>query len=168
MKSMKGQAALEFMMTYGWAILVVLAAIGALSYFGILDPSRFTPDTCMASSGFSCDGKPVGASDNVVFTVSNGAGFDITLDNVKSLVLGPSLISAGCTTPNVKIADRGNTSTGTNTYILRDGGSATINVSNCTGFKNLNIIKGDLTFNYTNAKSALPETVKIAVVAKPK
>ena len=35
----KGQAAMEFLMTYGWAILVVLVVIGALAYFGILSPT---------------------------------------------------------------------------------------------------------------------------------
>jgi len=39
----KSQAALEFLMTYGWAILVVLIAIGALAYFGVLSPARFLP-----------------------------------------------------------------------------------------------------------------------------
>lgn len=28
-------------MTYGWAILVVLAAIAALAYFGVLSPDKF-------------------------------------------------------------------------------------------------------------------------------
>jgi hypothetical protein len=42
----KGQAAMEFLMTYGWAILVVLAAIGALAYFGVLSPSKLVPDKC--------------------------------------------------------------------------------------------------------------------------
>lgn len=50
----KGQAAMEFLMTYGWAILVVLAAVGALAYFGILNPSRFLPDTCNMGSGIGC------------------------------------------------------------------------------------------------------------------
>jgi uncharacterized protein (UPF0333 family) len=50
----KGQAAMEFLMTYGWAILVVLAAIGALAYFGVLSPDRFMPSKCMISGGFSC------------------------------------------------------------------------------------------------------------------
>lgn len=40
----KGQAAMEFLMTYGWAILIVLAAIGALAYCGILSPDRFLPE----------------------------------------------------------------------------------------------------------------------------
>jgi len=33
----------EFMMTYGWAISVVLAACGALAYFGVFDSERFIP-----------------------------------------------------------------------------------------------------------------------------
>jgi uncharacterized protein (UPF0333 family) len=34
----KSQAAMEFLMTYGWAIIVVLVAISALAYFGVLSP----------------------------------------------------------------------------------------------------------------------------------
>ncbi len=53
----KGQAAMEFLMTYGWAILVVLIAIGALAYFGVLSPERFLPEKCVIStgSGLYCD-----------------------------------------------------------------------------------------------------------------
>ena len=47
-KHKKSQAAMEFLMTYGWAILVVLAAIAALAYFGVLNPElsphiKFSP-----------------------------------------------------------------------------------------------------------------------------
>jgi len=34
----KGQVAFEFLMTYGWAIIVVLVVVGALAYFGVLSP----------------------------------------------------------------------------------------------------------------------------------
>jgi uncharacterized protein (UPF0333 family) len=37
MVNKKNQVATEFLMTYGWAILVVLVCIGALAYFGIFD-----------------------------------------------------------------------------------------------------------------------------------
>ena len=47
----RGQAAMEFLMTYGWAILVVLVAIGALAYFGVLNPDRFLPEKCVISTG---------------------------------------------------------------------------------------------------------------------
>lgn len=47
----KAQAAMEFLMTYGWAILVVLVAIGALAYFGVLNPDTMLPEKCIISSG---------------------------------------------------------------------------------------------------------------------
>ncbi len=50
----RAQAALEFLVTYGWAILVVLVMIGALAYFGVIDAKRFIPQKCMVSQGFSC------------------------------------------------------------------------------------------------------------------
>lgn len=37
-------AVMDFMMTYGWVILVVLSAIGGLAYFGVLSTDRFYPD----------------------------------------------------------------------------------------------------------------------------
>lgn len=43
----KVQVAMEFFMAYGWAILVVLAAIGAFFYFNVLDIDaldKFRPD----------------------------------------------------------------------------------------------------------------------------
>ena len=32
---------IDFLMTYGWAVLVILAAIGALWFFGILSADMF-------------------------------------------------------------------------------------------------------------------------------
>ncbi len=34
----------EFLMTYGWAILVAICALGALFYFGVLSPDKFVDD----------------------------------------------------------------------------------------------------------------------------
>lgn len=37
----KGQPAIEFLMTYGWAILCAIIAIGVLAYFGVFNPHKF-------------------------------------------------------------------------------------------------------------------------------
>jgi hypothetical protein len=50
----KAQGALEFLMTYGWAFLVILIMIGALAYFGVLNPSRFLPDRCDFGTQLLC------------------------------------------------------------------------------------------------------------------
>ena len=50
----RAQAAIEFMMTYGWAFMVVLVTIGALAYFGVLNPDRFVPDRCTFQQEIQC------------------------------------------------------------------------------------------------------------------
>lgn len=50
----KSQAALEFLATYGWAFLVILIMIGALAYFGILNPSKILPNRCNFGAEFQC------------------------------------------------------------------------------------------------------------------
>ncbi|MFT4309863.1 MAG: hypothetical protein ACMXYL_05245 [Candidatus Woesearchaeota archaeon] len=62
-KRRRGQAALEFLMTYSWAILVVIIVIGALAYFGVLDPSNLIPERCVLEAGMDC----------VAFTATEGA-----------------------------------------------------------------------------------------------
>ncbi len=52
----KGQAAMEFLMTYGWAILVVVAAIAVLAASGILNLSGFLPEKCQFPVEMSCVG----------------------------------------------------------------------------------------------------------------
>lgn len=77
----KSQAALEFIMTYGWAILVVLVAIGALAYFGVLSPDKFLPAKCTLSAGLACtDHKATATALDVVFR--NSFGYDITVTSV--------------------------------------------------------------------------------------
>ena len=77
----RGQAAMEFLMTYGWAIVVVLAAIGALAYFGVLSPQKLLPDRTTFTA-------PIPNVDNAVITLAgntvqiafkNNKGVDITL-----------------------------------------------------------------------------------------
>ena len=73
----RAQAAMEFLMTYGWAILVVLAAIGALAYFGVLSPDRLLPSKCTLSPGFDF-GDCKAATDGLRVSLYNGLGSDTT------------------------------------------------------------------------------------------
>lgn len=83
MTNRRSQAALEFIMTYGWAILVVLVAIGALAYFGVLSPDKFLPAKCTLQSGIACvDHKATATS--LTISVRNSLGYDVTVDSVKA------------------------------------------------------------------------------------
>ncbi|MFH1376138.1 MAG: hypothetical protein ABIH25_00725 [Candidatus Woesearchaeota archaeon] len=81
----RGQAAMEFLMSYGWAILVVLVAISALAYFGVLDPNNSLPETCILFPGLGCDDYKVD-SNGVTLVITNGLGKD--LESFSITVLG--------------------------------------------------------------------------------
>ena len=96
----KSQAALEFLMTYGWAILVVLIVISALAYFGVLNPQRMLPSRCTMPTGFSCmDYVAHQSTDDVVLKVVNGMGSAIIIDDLDLTSTGthPSCTSAAVT-----------------------------------------------------------------------
>src|SRR3989344_3309999 len=52
MNNKRAQSAMEYLMTYGWAILVVLIALGALFYLGVFNPR--TSNSCVASAPITC------------------------------------------------------------------------------------------------------------------
>ena len=81
----RGQAAVEFLMTYGWVLLVILLAVMALAYFGILSPGDQLPETCLFFPGLGCDSFRVN-EDGVALYISNGGGRDYI--NVSITVLG--------------------------------------------------------------------------------
>lgn len=87
----KGQAAMEFLMTYGWAILVVLIAIGALAYFGVLSPDKFLPEKCVITTGsglfcsnFNVDTGTTAADGTVTLQVKNSLADQVVITGATS------------------------------------------------------------------------------------
>ncbi len=78
----KGQAALEFLMTYGWAFLVILIVIGAFVYFDVLNPAGLVPARCSFPAGFSCSEFGVSESNGVQFVMVNRQGYSVQIENV--------------------------------------------------------------------------------------
>lgn len=140
----KGQAAMEFLMTYGWAILVVLAAIGALAYFGVLSPDRFLPEKCTLPAGIACvDFRYSGTA--IEMAIQNGAGFDMS--GVTATVNG-----TGC-----NAANSGGSATLTNgqsdTYVITCAPSS-------------GKFKGDVSFDYTNQQTGMAHSKIGEIIVK--
>ena len=93
--SRKSQAALEFLTTYGWAFLVILIMIAALSYFGILSPSKLLPDRCNFGPELSCTDYGIG-SDGAKVRLRNNIGQSIIVD---SFAVSSEKTSLSCTSP---------------------------------------------------------------------
>ena len=45
---------MEYLMTYGWAILVIIIVIAVLFYIGVLNPRNVTPTSCTFPPGLTC------------------------------------------------------------------------------------------------------------------
>ncbi len=140
----KSQAALEFIMTYGWAILVVLVAIGALAYFGVLSPDRFLPERCTLPAGVSClDQAAYSSIQEIDVNIKNSLGVDITSITVDI---------AGCTSSF-------------STPSLKNGASVTAAPTSCTltaGQK----YSGQINFTYTNPDTGISHKLQGTLIMK--
>ncbi len=122
----KAQAAIEFIMTYGWAILVVMVAIAALAYFGVLSPSKFLPEQCLLPPGMACleqKATPTG----LTLQLRNSLGKDLTITDITD-------VDGGCS------------STG---GTLANGQSGTYTFTGCSHPASGSQYKTDLTISYT-------------------
>lgn len=80
----KSQSTLEFLMTYGWAIVVVIIAIGSLAYFGVLDVYKWVPESCTGDQSFSCVGKPYRNGTTVSFSMINNMPYAVDIDTTRA------------------------------------------------------------------------------------
>ena len=148
----KGQAAMEFLMTYGWAILVVIAAIAALAYFGVLDPARLLPERCQFPAGMDCIdkaaivGETVAGNDGTVtVALRNNLAFAITIQDA-------NITGATCAGPNTVDVGSGYVAIANNQ--VPNNGVFRVRLENCditTGDK----LDGSVRVAYTNTESGL-------------
>ncbi|RJQ15915.1 hypothetical protein C4573_07225 [Candidatus Woesearchaeota archaeon] len=141
MTQRKGQAAMEFLMTYGWAILVVLAAIGALAYFGVLSPDRFLPSKCTVAGGFSCIEYKVTATE-VQMNIQNNLGVDATSVNI---------------TMTGKSGGTFGTTNCARTFILLNGDATNV-TAYCTGGTLAGKVRADITIVYQKSGETVTHT----------
>jgi len=75
------QAALEFLITYAWAFLVIIILIGVLVYLGVLSPTKFLPDKCEFGSEFGCIDYVV-SSNGLQVKLKNNIGHSVVIENL--------------------------------------------------------------------------------------
>ena len=151
MHNKKAQAAMEFLMTYGWAILVVLAAIAALAYFGVLSPDRFLPEKCTMPSGIACLDFAVSGT-SVTLSLQNAAGFDMS---------GVSVNLTSDTTPTCT-AVTGDATAGSLANGQKDLYTLTCTSLPASGQK----FKAAVTMAYTNAGTSLTHSKAGELIVK--
>jgi hypothetical protein len=54
MTTRKAQSAMEYLMTYGWAILIIAVVLGALFSLGVFNGNSILGTSCVAATGYLC------------------------------------------------------------------------------------------------------------------
>ncbi|MBW2999979.1 hypothetical protein KY339_04865 [Candidatus Woesearchaeota archaeon] len=91
-KGKKAQAVKEFIFTYGMALLVILALLSVLGFYGYREAKQTLPERCEFLSGLNCLDASIFASSNlsqpstVKVVIRNEFGFDIT--NISVIING--------------------------------------------------------------------------------
>jgi hypothetical protein len=85
MRSNRGQAAMEYLVTYGWAILALLFVVAFLISTGAFSASNFASPECTFQPDLPCSPFILyksGADTVLAFNLTNGLGFPINITNV--------------------------------------------------------------------------------------
>lgn len=96
----RGQAALEYLVTYGWALAVIVIAVGVLSYFGFLNPNKYIQDSCEFGEQLKCVDQYMEADDN-------GANGQIVMRFRNNFEDSINITGAYPTTKNITFKDDG-------------------------------------------------------------
>ena len=152
----KGQAALEFLMTYGWAILAAVIVIGVL-YFLIGNPSNLAGDKFLMAAPFSAGEKSlVGTS--ITLEISNGAGKTLDID-IDATPLVPDLTLGACgTATNSYKADGTTALAQTDLDNWAPGTKYVFKWTGCTGVTTGSRFNEDIKIPYKTTDSSLTQS----------
>lgn len=128
----RSQAAMEFLLTYGWAILVVIVVIGALSYFGVLNPQKLIPEQCTFGPGIGKCADFEVTRTMMTLSIMNGFGEPITITEIKNSGCANAVFSPG--------------------IIIEPAGKGTLIITGCN-FAPGKKVKAELELVYVKGKS---------------
>ena len=80
MRMRKGQTAMEYLMTYGWAILIIMVVLAVLFYLGVLSPQ--VPSQCTFPAGITCVTYKLMTNGTLRLDIGQGTGHTIEIHGV--------------------------------------------------------------------------------------
>lgn len=95
---LKAQSAMEYLMTYGWAIVIIAVVLGALYTLGVFNAGGASGNSCIAVPNFECQSPTLTTGGTLTFTLgalSTTSFYNIQLAcTATSGTAGPTPISA--------------------------------------------------------------------------
>ena len=81
---MKAQAALDFLMTYGWALLIVVLVVGALFALGIFDIGTFMGNKTSGFTQIGVSGYKLDSAGTLTMKLKNLAGTNVNITQINA------------------------------------------------------------------------------------
>ncbi len=152
MRNPRLQAAMEYLTTYGWAILIIALVAIALFYLRVFNPS--TSSDCILTAGITCSN---------LYMTTNGLLSVTLVQNTQTPI---NITAIGCNT-NTTISNTIMTlpnNPPSNQFTVNIGGNYTMALQCYSAGKAFsgpvgNSYSGYLLVNYTQQYSALPHTI---------
>ncbi len=158
MGNVKAQSALEYMITYGWMILVVAIVLAALYFLGVFNSSALISDTCTMPIGFTCTGTVLTSSGSLSLSMEQGTSSQI---NVTAIGCNTNVTTANMQQESPQVSIFAGSSYTFNSVQCYAGASA---FSGAIG----SVYRGYLIMNYTDIASGLSHTITGSVLLKVK
>ncbi|MDD5318003.1 MAG: hypothetical protein PHF51_04725 [Candidatus ainarchaeum sp.] len=95
---LKAQSATEFLLTYSWAIIIMLVFVAALYYLGVVGVAQPLQRSCTFPAGLGCSSFKLmknATAITVVISGNNGLGYDIGFDSNASNLAAENLGGIG-------------------------------------------------------------------------
>jgi hypothetical protein len=108
-KERRAQVAMEYLVTYGWALIIILAVIVALYAYGPFRPEFYVTERCDMAPGMSCtafslayteDGQQI----NFKLNLNNVMGYKIKANEVN--ITATNLFGPGQVTKTVQVIQK--------------------------------------------------------------
>ena len=75
----RGQSAIEYLTTYGWAILILLVVIAALFWLGVINPTSVLQSSCFFPADLSCRAYIINTDGYVALDLGQSTGHPINV-----------------------------------------------------------------------------------------
>ncbi len=142
---MSGQSAMEYLTTYGWAILIIVVVLSVLVALGVFNPNTYVSDTCTLPAGFECQSSVLASNGMLTFTISQFTSTPIVLTAI-GCSSNQSILYNKRLSPKIGLRIGGNVTLSTSCYqgnTIFNGGIG-------------NVYHGYVVINYTNNVTGLP------------
>lgn len=159
MASPRLQAAVEYLSTYGWALLIIAVAAVVLFYLNVFNPQP--QSNCVLPAGFQCTSLYMGTNGILYATLTQTTGTPV---NITAASCNKNSTLTSWITQNVLNPP-------SNQFQVGIGGSATLSLK-CYAANTVysagagSQYRGYLIINYTEDNSYLPHTIYGAITIK--